>query len=137
MTITDLESRKPRGAHRRWMSQIRSHVSDLMARHPPDGRPLVAAVLLPLTLSEHCGLVEELGPRWQVVDGRRVDDADVVLMFVCSPQTTAAVRGLFPTARLIVVDSASDDDTPSVGPVRRTLNAGADVYTVEAGPSAA
>ena len=93
--------------------------------------------MFPLSASECLGLAEVLGPRWRVVDGRRVDAADLVLLRPCSAPTTAAVRALFAAARLIVLDVAGDEATPTPGPVSRALEAGADVYLVEPGGRAA
>jgi len=99
----------------------------------PDGRGAtsVVAVLFPLSPEELSGLGAEFGNHWAVVDGRRAEHADVVLFLPCSQQATAAVRRLFPTAELIVVDSAMDATTPREGWMRRLFDAGADAYACD------
>lgn len=84
-----------------------------------------------LSSAARAALCEELGVGWSVVDGRNVDQAEVVLMLPCSEQTTRAVRNLFPEARLIVIDSTIECCPPRSGPVQRVLQAGADVYACQ------
>ena len=58
-----------------------------------------------------------------------VDVVDLVLAPSCSPQTIAALKDAYPSARLVVVeieDWQFDIDLP--GPVKRLLAAGADGY---------
>ncbi|MCU1352625.1 MAG: hypothetical protein JWM05_1834 [Acidimicrobiales bacterium] len=101
---------------------------------PADRREHVAAVMFPLSESEQHRISDDLGAGWTLVDGRRADHPDAVLLPPCSRQTTAALRARFPDAQLIVVDSPTDlseADHLALGPIARTLEAGADVYVAD------
>jgi len=58
-----------------------------------------------------------------------LDDADLILSPPCSPQTIAALKRTYPSARLIVVELEDGDlDIDLGGPVIRSRRAGADGY---------
>jgi hypothetical protein len=110
------------------VGEIESHAGD---------RPLEVVAALPLSRRSRERLAEQLGPGFHLVDIRRCgDSADVVLAPQCSPQTIGRLTGMFPGARVVVIelqDWAHGIDIP--GPVSRALDAGAAAYYVA--PSAA
>jgi hypothetical protein len=93
------------------------------------GRRRTIVTALPLKRRARALLAERLGDI-RVVDIRdAVDVADLVLAPSCSPQTIAALKDAYPSARLVIVeieDWELDIDLP--GPVKRLLAAGADGY---------
>lgn len=93
-----------------------------------DRRPtVVCAVALNRPAREK--LAEMLGDV-RLVDIREpVPAADVVLAPSCSPNTLAALKDAYPTARMIVVEVEDfDNDIEFGGPVSRLRKAGADAY---------
>jgi hypothetical protein len=95
-------------------------------------RRRTVAVMFPQSASARSGLENRLGPDFEVADGRRVDDPDVVLVTPCSVQTMARLRNDHPRAKIIVVDPDRPDlPTQLTGPVHRLLEAGADAYATE------
>ncbi len=92
-------------------------------------RRTVVVTALPLKLRARQRLADQLGDV-RVVDIKEpVAEADLVLAPSCSPQTIAALKDAYPSARLVVVEIEDWDlgvDLP--GPVLRVLKAGADGY---------
>jgi hypothetical protein len=64
----------------------------------------LAAVMFPLTAVERATVSAVLGPAWEVRDGRRAEQADLVLLRPCSHQTLAGVARRFGGARVVLVD---------------------------------
>ena len=92
------------------------------------GRPVVVCAV-PLRPAARRRLEELLGPIRLVDLHEPLDDADLVLSPPCSPQTIAALKRTYPSARLIVVEVEDDDlDIDLAGPVIRSRRAGADGY---------
>jgi hypothetical protein len=91
-------------------------------------RPVVVTAF-PLKAPGRAKLAEQLGDV-QLLDIRdAVFEADLVLAPSCSPQCVAALKGAYPTARLVVVELDDWDFKVRLpGPVKRVLNAGADAY---------
>ena len=93
------------------------------------GRRRTIVTALPLKRRARTLLAERLADI-RVVDIRdAVDVVDLVLAPSCSPQTIAALKDAYPSARVVVVeieDWQFDIDLP--GPVKRLLAAGADGY---------
>jgi antitoxin (DNA-binding transcriptional repressor) of toxin-antitoxin stability system len=94
-----------------------------------DGATVVATAMK-LPESARTSLSAELGTDYIVVDLHAAPaTADVLLVPPISPQLIGNLRAMFPAARIIVTEI--EDDTLGVsyrGPVRRMLDAGAEVY---------
>jgi DNA-binding NarL/FixJ family response regulator len=92
-------------------------------------RKPVVVTAFPLKAPGRAKLAEQLGDV-EILDMRdAVSTADLVLAPSCSPQCVSALKGAYPTARIVVVEL--DDWAFKVslpGPVKRVLNAGADAY---------
>lgn len=93
-----------------------------------NARPVVVTALaLATPARDH--LARQLGD----VDVRDVRDdvleADLVLAPSCSPRAISALKGAYPSARLVVVELDDwDFNVRFAGPVKRVLDAGADAY---------
>jgi len=106
---------------------------DAGARAPNADRPPPrrAAVTYPLDEHETRLLHQHLGPEWEIVDARRCDDADLVLMRPCSPRAVSGLRRRFPNADLIAIESDWAASFGSgQGPIGRALAAGLDGYSL-------
>lgn len=96
----------------------------------PDGQVTVVATAMKLSGSARASLSAQLGPGYLVLDLHSAPkSADVLLAPPVSPQLIAGFRSLFPTARVVITEV--DDPELGIshpGPVRRLLDAGAEVY---------
>jgi len=91
-------------------------------------RPTVVCAV-PLRAPARRRLEQLLGEVRLVDMHEPLDDADLILSPPCSPQTIAALKRTYPSARLIVVELEDDDlDIDLAGPVIRSRRAGADGY---------
>jgi antitoxin (DNA-binding transcriptional repressor) of toxin-antitoxin stability system len=90
----------------------------------------VVATAMELSSSARSALSEQLGPDYIVLDMNSAPrSADVLLTPPLSPQLIGIFRSMFPKARVVIAeveDRALGVSYP--GPVRRLLNAGADIY---------
>ena len=93
------------------------------------GRRRTIVTALPLKRRARTLLADRLGDIRVVDISDSVDVADLVLAPSCSPQTIAALKDAYPSARLVVVEIEDWDlDIDLPGPVKRLLAAGADGY---------
>jgi hypothetical protein len=92
-------------------------------------RRAVVVTAFPLKAPGRAKLAERLGDV-EILDIRdAVFGADLVLAPSCSPQCVAALKGAYPTARIVVVELEDWELNVNIpGPVKRILNAGADAY---------
>ncbi len=92
-------------------------------------RKPVVVTAFPLKGPGRAKLAEQLGDV-EILDIRdAVSAADMVLAPSCSPQCVSALKGAYPTARIVVVELDDWDFKVSLpGPVKRALNVGADAY---------
>ncbi|KMS70095.1 hypothetical protein ACM01_32520 [Streptomyces viridochromogenes] len=90
----------------------------------------VVVTAMELSESARVSLSDQLGPDYIVVDLHAAPaTADVLLVPPVSPQLIAGLRSAFPRARVIVAEIEDDELGVSYqGPVRRLLDAGAEVY---------
>jgi antitoxin (DNA-binding transcriptional repressor) of toxin-antitoxin stability system len=90
----------------------------------------VVATAMELSSSARSSLSEQLGPDYIVLDiNSAPKSADVLLTPPLSPQLIGIFRSMFPKARVVIAeveDRALGVSYP--GPVRRLLDAGADIY---------
>jgi DNA-binding NarL/FixJ family response regulator len=102
----------------------RSSTSVVKASRKP-----VVVTAFPLKGPGRAQLAAQLGDV-EILDMRdAVSAADLVLAPSCSPQCISALKGAYPTARVVVVELDDRDFNVSLpGPVKRVLNAGADAY---------
>jgi antitoxin (DNA-binding transcriptional repressor) of toxin-antitoxin stability system len=95
-----------------------------------DENVTVVATAMKLSDSARTKLSDELGTDYIVLDMHAAPrTADVLLVPPISPQLLADLRSMFPSARIVIAEL--DDPELGVsyhGPVRRLLDAGADLY---------
>lgn len=97
------------------------------------GPPAIRVVATTMLKDEaRARLSEQLGPGFVVVDLRKAPPTtDIVIAPVLSPQTIAALKQMFPKARVVLTEFEDKDLRISFpGPVRRAVEAGADGYVV-------
>ncbi|MBN6039901.1 hypothetical protein [Amycolatopsis sp. 195334CR] len=97
---------------------------------PPAEHVTVVATAMKLTESARSSLSAQLGPGYLVLDMHSAPrSVDVLLTPPVSPQLIAGFRSLFPTARVVIAEVEDREHGIShQGPVRRLLDAGAEVY---------
>ena len=90
----------------------------------------VVATAMKLSASARASLSAQLGPDYIVLDlNAAPDSVDVLLVPAVSPQLIGILRSKFPKARVVVTEIEDRELGVSYrGPVRRLLDAGADVY---------
>ena len=95
-----------------------------------DENVTVVATAMKLSASARASLSGQLGPGYIVLDMNSAPrTADVVLIPPVSPQLIGNLRSRFPKARVVIAEIEDKELGISYyGPVRRLLNAGADVY---------
>ncbi|PZG31046.1 hypothetical protein C1I98_30450 [Spongiactinospora gelatinilytica] len=106
--------------------------ADATEDRPPadyDGVTVVATAM-ELSAKARTSLSNQLGADYIVLDMNAAPTtADVLLVPPVSPQLIAALRPMFPKARVIVTEIQDDElGVDYQGPVRRLLDAGADAY---------
>ncbi|WP_225878361.1 hypothetical protein [Spongiactinospora rosea] len=106
--------------------------TDAAEERPPtdyDGVTVVATAM-ELSAKARTSLSAQLGADYVVLDMNAAPTtADVLLVPSVSPQLIAALRPMFPKARIIVTEiEDSELGVNYQGPVRRLLDAGADAY---------
>jgi hypothetical protein len=94
-------------------------------------------VTFPMTPSARDELATALGPDFEVDDVRTAPvESDLVLCRPCSPGAIRSLKRMFPTARVIVVESpAGFGSVGLAGPVSRMRDAGVDLYMTGASVS--
>ncbi|MER5741993.1 hypothetical protein ABT097_01810 [Streptomyces sp. NPDC002225] len=97
---------------------------------PPDGSVTVVATAMELSDTARTALSDRLGPDYIVLDMRSAPrSADVLLVPPVSPQLIGSLRSSFPDARLVVTEIEDPElGVDYQGPVRRLLDAGAELY---------
>ncbi|MEJ2853128.1 MULTISPECIES: hypothetical protein [unclassified Saccharothrix] len=102
---------------------------------PPSGDPgfddvTVVATAMKLSDSARAALSDRLGPDYIVLDMHKAPkSAEVLLVPPVSPQLIGSLRAMFPRARVVIAEIEDEELGVSYhGPVRRLINAGADVY---------
>lgn len=90
----------------------------------------VVATAMKLSASARASLSDRLGPDYIVLDMHAAPkSAEVLLVPPVSPQLIGNLRSMFPKARVVIAEIEDEELGVSYqGPVRRLLNAGADVY---------
>lgn len=90
----------------------------------------VVATAMELSASARASLSAQLGPDYIVLDMHSAPKSvDVLLIPPVSPQLIGSLRSMFPKARLVIAEIEDKELGVSYqGPVRRLLNAGADIY---------
>ncbi|ONI91815.1 hypothetical protein ALI22I_06955 [Saccharothrix sp. ALI-22-I] len=90
----------------------------------------VVATAMKLSASARASLSAQLGPDYIVLDMNSAPKSvDVLLIPPVSPQLIGNLRSMFPKARVVIAEIEDKELGVSYqGPVRRLLNAGADVY---------
>ncbi len=90
----------------------------------------VVATAMKLSASARASLSARLGPDYIVLDMNSApESAEVLLIPPVSPQLIGILRSKFPKARVIIAEIEDEELGISYhGPVRRLLEAGADVY---------
>ncbi|MFI9818064.1 hypothetical protein [Saccharothrix variisporea] len=102
---------------------------------PPSDDPgfedvTVVATAMKLSASTRAALSDRLGPDYIVLDLHKAPkSAEVLLVPPVSPQLIGSLRAMFPQARVVIAEIEDEELGVSYsGPVRRLINAGADVY---------
>ncbi|MFJ6015319.1 hypothetical protein [Streptomyces sp. NPDC092952] len=97
---------------------------------PPDGSVTVVATAMELSDTARTALSDRLGPDYIVLDMRSAPrSADVLLVPPVSPQLIGSLRSSFPDARVVVTEIEDPElGVDYQGPVRRLLDAGAELY---------
>lgn len=91
---------------------------------------MVVATAMKLSASARAALSDRLGPDYIVLDMHKAPkSAEVLLVPPVSPQLIGSLRAMFPQARVVIAEIEDAELGVSYeGPVRRLINAGADVY---------
>ncbi|WP_328701557.1 hypothetical protein [Amycolatopsis pittospori] len=95
-----------------------------------EGGVTVVATAMKLSASARASLSEQLGPDYLVLDMNSAPESvDMVLTPPTSPQLIGHLRSMFPKARVMIAEIEDKELGISYeGPVRRLLDAGAEVY---------
>lgn len=94
--------------------------------------PKIVVTAIALSASARETLAASLGPGHVVVDIHQAGDtADIVLIPPASPQLVSKLRGMFPTAQLLITEFTDPNfGRTFAGPVARSIDSGVDGYFV-------